>query len=568
MPAALTLRELTAHLTAASEAHEAPSLAGARSDREPLPASSRGRLTGFDWIALGTVVAVAALLRLPGIEARGQFDADQGHDMLTLLAFVRDGEIPLLGPRTSVGEFHHGAFYYFLLAPAAALSNADPVAVTTFLALLGIGAVALTWWLARAIAGGAAGSTPGSGSMAGFLAGLLLAVSPAAIAESTFIWNPNPIGFFAVAALASAWRARSGGSGAWWSVALGCAAAVAQLHVLGVVFLVAIIAIALLALRGARPRAAFAGLVGGVLLMLLLFVPLLVHEITNDFLETRRVLDYIGGGDDPIAPNPIVAILFTLLRVVAWPIVGLVTEVWALAAIVLALVVGLTVIGLRILRGAAAVGYAWLVGIGLWSTLALSFAAPSLQRVVPGLPNDHYHAFLDPVVVMLIAIPAAELYRRAVDAWSKTRRPITLAGVASIAALLATVVAVADLRKPPPVDPDGGWPAARSAGERILQRVDGVPATIVSLPDFKNADGIVFPVRYAAARSGGAATSTPVIVIVCDRLFEAAIGARCGGPAEDRFISESGAARGIALVDRFDASSRTSISIYRSVDPP
>ena len=159
--------------------------------------------------------------------------------MLTLVAFTRDGVVPLLGPRTSVGEFHHGAFYYFLLAPAAALSNGDPVAVTAFLALLGIGAVALTWWLARAIGGAEAGP------LAGAVAGLLLAVSPAAIDESTFIWNPNPIAFFAVLALAAAWQARTVGSSGrgtlWWALALGAAGAVTQLHVLGVVFLIAIL---------------------------------------------------------------------------------------------------------------------------------------------------------------------------------------------------------------------------------------------------------------------------------------------------------------------------------------
>jgi len=100
----------------------------------------RAGITRFDALALTASVVVAALLRIPGIEARGRFDADQGHDMLTLLRFTQDGVVPLLGPKTSVGEFHHGAFYYYLLAPSAAASNADPLAVTLFLALLGIAA--------------------------------------------------------------------------------------------------------------------------------------------------------------------------------------------------------------------------------------------------------------------------------------------------------------------------------------------------------------------------------------------------------------------------------------------
>jgi hypothetical protein len=63
----------------------------------------RAGMSRFDWLGLGLVVAVAAVLRLVGIDSRHGFDADQGHDMLTLLAFTRGGEIPLLGPKTSVG---------------------------------------------------------------------------------------------------------------------------------------------------------------------------------------------------------------------------------------------------------------------------------------------------------------------------------------------------------------------------------------------------------------------------------------------------------------------------------
>ena len=51
----------------------------------------------------------------PTSRRAGTWDADQGHDMLVLRAFVRDGVVPLLGPPTSIGDFHHGAA---LLPPA------------------------------------------------------------------------------------------------------------------------------------------------------------------------------------------------------------------------------------------------------------------------------------------------------------------------------------------------------------------------------------------------------------------------------------------------------------------
>ena len=70
--------------------------------------------------------------------------------MLVLRGLVQDGQIPLLGPPTSIGDFHHGVLYYLLLAPAAALSGADPTAVTVWIALGGVAAVAVTWLARRA----------------------------------------------------------------------------------------------------------------------------------------------------------------------------------------------------------------------------------------------------------------------------------------------------------------------------------------------------------------------------------------------------------------------------------
>jgi hypothetical protein len=243
------------------------------------------------------------------------------------------------------------------------------------------------------------------------------------------------------------------------------------------------------------------------------------------------------------------------------------------------------------------------MGVLVWSTVALALTAPGLQTVVAGLPNDHYHASLDPVVATLFGVSIAALLGRAVDRW-RTRRAIPAAADAAVersgtpesdpgldpavvrgfvAGALGAVVLVAivgaELIRLPTPDPDGGWRAAQLAGARIVDRLHGPPVTIVSLPGFKLADGIAFPIFEADRRlPAGTSTTTTGIVIVCDRLLESQIGALCGGPAEDRFMFGEGAARpdpytGItpstgSLIDRFDASPRTSISIYLPVVTP
>jgi 4-amino-4-deoxy-L-arabinose transferase-like glycosyltransferase len=527
-------------------------------------------MSWFDRLALGACIAVSAILRFPGIAARGRFDADQGHDMLTLLAFTRDGVVPLLGPKTSVGEFHHGAFYYFLLAPASAISNADPVVVTAFLALLGIGAVALTWWLAREL----------GGSRAGALAGLLLAVSPAAIDESTFIWNPNPIGFFAILAVAAAWRARSTGRSAWWALALAAAGAVVQLHVLGVVFFVAILVLVIGEVR--RDHKVLRALVAGLAVVALLFVPLLVHELQTGFSEVQAMLAYVHGGDETIAASPSVALLFTLLRVVGWPFVGLVTDVLPAATIFLAVTLGCAFLAVRLVPAPQQIAIRWLLGVLAWSTVALAFAAPSLQRVVPGLPNDHYHAFLDPIVVLLVAVPLGILLERSIVAARSTRRPISAAAPMAVGLVVVLIVGASIARRPPDIDPDGGWPALQVAGTRLVSEADDGTMYLVGLPAFKLPDAIGFPVVHANGRIvAGSPTKTPTgtpaseaptrsIVVVCDRLFEGATGAACGGPAEDAWMQQLAQSVGATfdLKDRFDASPRTAVSLYERAFAP
>ena len=164
--------------------------------------------------------------------------------MLVLQGLVDRGEVPLLGPRTSIGTFHHGAVYYYLLAPAAFLSGSDPVAVTGEIALFGLGAVAATWWLARLI----------GGPLAGLAAALLMAVSPAGIDASTFIWNPNLIPFASAVAFAAALHAVRSRHARWWLLSAVGAMVVMQCHVLGVVVVPPLVVAWLVDVRRRRRR--------------------------------------------------------------------------------------------------------------------------------------------------------------------------------------------------------------------------------------------------------------------------------------------------------------------------
>jgi flagellar biosynthesis protein FliQ len=532
-------------------------------------ARSLGALLARDRIVLGALLAIAAVARLPGIAGRGAFDGDQGHDMLTLLRFTREGVVPLLGPPTSIGDFHHGAFYYFLLAPIAAFTGSDPVAVVTAIALMGVAAVGVTWWLARSI----------GGRLAGLVAGLLIAISPAAIDESTFIWNPNPIPLFAALALAAGWRGYVTGRARWYVLALGCAGAVFQLHVLGIVFLPPVVALLVVDIRRARRRGnsdavrrlALAG-AGGAAVIALLFVPLAIHEVQTGFSETQRAFAYFSAGSDGrTGLDPLSAIVFTLLRVVGWPFVRIVTEAPLGGVFAVTLAVGLGAWLAASAGGDRAVAARWLAGTLAWSVIALSILAPSLQTIVAGLPNDHYHAFLDPVVIVLVAVAGVAMAAPGSmpDAAARTgARPagVDVAARGLLSMALVAIVALEIGRWPPQTDPNGGWPAAEAAGRRIVETTGTSPVALLGLPEFKTPDLIGFPIVHA----GGTLTEDPWaaswLVLPCDRLFESIVGAKCGGPAEDRRLRKAtsdGAHPLPTLIARFDVSPRTSVSIYR-----
>jgi hypothetical protein len=512
------------------------------------------------------ILALAALLRLPGLDQRGQWDADQATDMLVLQGLVDRGEVPLLGPRTSIGTFHHGAVYYYLLAPAAILSGADPVAVTTEIALFGIGAVAAVWWLARLV----------GGTVAGLVAALLAAVSPAGIEASTFIWNPNLIPLASAVAFAAALHAIRSGHVRWWLLAALGAMVVMQCHVLGVVVVPPLLVAWLADVRGRRRRNERLGPLvaagaGGVAVLAAGYLPLLAFELQHDFAETRAILDYLGGGGGSAASGVFARIGIVGLRSVAWPVSGLLTDRPVLAVLAVVAVIALVVIAIIGERGTGRRASGWLAGSIAWSVVALALFAPSLAQITPGLPNDHYHSFLDPLLLALVGVGLARLAgvaRPEAAAPSSGSGTSARGGPIVAAAIGIALVAVSVVAWPPAVSPDGGWRLVDQAASRTIAALgDGSdphvrPFALDGIPPFKNSNALRFPLEHRGATPllAGHTAGDGTVVVVCDPLFDDVVGAACGGPAEDVWVAAQ--PKVLALADRFEAGPRRVISVF------
>ncbi|HXL18741.1 MAG TPA: hypothetical protein VN961_14610, partial [Streptosporangiaceae bacterium] len=135
------------------------------------------------------------------------------------------------------------------------------------------------------------------------------------------------------------------------------------------------------------------------------------------------------------------------------------------------------------------------------------------------------------------------------------------------AAAIGLTVAIAGFnltRQPPAVAFDGGWPAAELAAGRIVLAAGERPIRLASLPTFKSTEAMAFPLLRLgrAAKTLDADPTQPpgddAMVILCDALFTYAIGADCGGPAEDASV----AGVGVSLADRFEAAPGRWVSIY------
>ena len=145
----------------------------------------------------------------------------------------------------------------------------------------------------------------------GWLAGLVLAVSTAAVDESTFIWNPNLIALSSGLALAGTWLAWRGGS-PWWWVRRGHRHGRHDAVPRPGVALLPVVAVPLVldARRRRLGRPSGSAIVG---VFVAAYLPLLVNELTTSFSETRAALAYLAGGREAEAlPLPI-----------RFPIVGL-----------------------------------------------------------------------------------------------------------------------------------------------------------------------------------------------------------------------------------------------------
>jgi 4-amino-4-deoxy-L-arabinose transferase-like glycosyltransferase len=236
-------------------------------------------------VLLILILLLAAFLRLWKIGDYMEFLGDQGRDMIVALGILH-GDLTLLGPRSSAGEFFMGPFYYYLVTPFLWFANYNPVGPAIMVALFGIATVLLIYIVGRKF----------FGQIAGLSAAALYAASPLVLAYSHTSWNPNILPFFALLTIYLTYITVTNNKPWKYYLFIGILIGLClQLHYLSL-FLAIIIGLYIFL---SRKKITIVSVIKKYLILAigtaLSLSPLILFELRHGFLNTKGIINFIFG---------------------------------------------------------------------------------------------------------------------------------------------------------------------------------------------------------------------------------------------------------------------------------
>lgn len=233
-------------------------------------------------ILLTLIIALASFLRLYRIGDFLTFLGDEGRDVL-VAKHILEGQLTLLGPRTSVGSMYLGPLYYYMIAPFLWLFDYNPVGPAIMVALFGIATVYLLYsFLSEFFS-----------NRAGLMAAFLYSLSPLVLTYSRSSWNPNIMPFFSLLTIYSLIKAITGNNK--WFILTGLSMGVVlQSHYLGLLLLPAVLVVAIIYRRLLSLKTFFLSLSG----FLILISPFLLFNLRHNFVLIKAVIEFVADRSD------------------------------------------------------------------------------------------------------------------------------------------------------------------------------------------------------------------------------------------------------------------------------
>ncbi len=255
-------------------------------------ASNADNLRSNTTILLVSILALAAFLRIYGL-ALVQFGIDEGIASAVSTQIANFKRFPLTGIKTSFG-FYNPPTYLYLLAPFYAVST-SPLVPMVFQSCCSIFSVYLLYRAVREYAG----------VSAGLISALLLAVCPNAVEHSRRLWGHDLQVFLSVLVLffsVRLWLRKE-----WiYVVFAGLTISIAQsLHLSALILWPFLLSVTCLSLE---KKGALKGIAGAAVALFVVYLPWIIHEFQNQFMDTRLIFSTLMSGDEkdlglPIHPS-------------------------------------------------------------------------------------------------------------------------------------------------------------------------------------------------------------------------------------------------------------------------
>ncbi len=235
----------------------------------------------IEYILLLAILIIAAFLFFFRIGDFLHFAGDEARDVFIVRGMVENADLISLGPAISVGAWHLGPAYYYILAPFSIISGYSPVGGAVMTALFALASVFLMYKVGRLY----------FSPEAGLFSALVYATSFLVILHARWPWNLNILPFFVLlmiyafgVLLISKKKKRKS---VWFIVFFASLGIAIQLH--STAFLLFLIfGILWLWLR---PRVGWGWAYPiGIGAFFLVNIPMIFHELTSGFANTRGAI--------------------------------------------------------------------------------------------------------------------------------------------------------------------------------------------------------------------------------------------------------------------------------------
>lgn len=239
------------------------------------------------------ILIIAAFLRLWGVWRLDFFTYDQARDALFIKRIIVDHKFRLIGTQTSIPGVYTPPLYYYLMAPALAIFQLNPVGLdftTVVLNLLGIFVLYLCLL-----------NLTKSESIS-LVFSALYAFQPLVVHQSRFAWNPNTMPLFTLLTIWALIEIFNNKANFFAYLVLFFSLGMnINLHYGGIVFTLAVL-ISLILIS--RRNLSLKGLFWGGMILFLEVMPVLLFDIRHGFLISRNIISYLKFGTGGKIPSP------------------------------------------------------------------------------------------------------------------------------------------------------------------------------------------------------------------------------------------------------------------------